>query len=133
LWSLVGVGLVVALFMRTDIDLTVAPVRNPTFVTMSDGTIRNTYDVRLRNKHGEDRPFKISVKGDPTLRIQLEGTPYASVTVPADSMKLQRVYVLAPKGSAPAESERVEIRLWVEDNSNGDRASKDTVFHGRKN
>nr|WP_319824762.1 cytochrome c oxidase accessory protein CcoG [Thalassovita sp.] len=133
LWSLVGVGLVVALFMRTEIDLTVAPVRNPTFVTLSDGSIRNTYDVRLRNKHGTDRPFRISVKGDPTLRLELEGTPYASVEVPADTMKLQRVYVIAPKGSTPAESERVDIRIWVEDNSTGDRAYKDTVFHGRKN
>ncbi len=133
LWALVGVGLVVALFMRTEIDLTVAPVRNPTFVTLSDGSIRNTYDVRLRNKHGEDRPFQISVKGDPTLRLELEGTPYAAVSVPADTMKLQRVYVIAPKGSKPADSERVDIRIWVEDNSTGDRAFKDSVFHGRKN
>jgi cytochrome c oxidase accessory protein FixG len=46
LWSAVGIGLVVALFIRSDIDVTVAPVRNPTFVTLSDGSIRNTYDVR---------------------------------------------------------------------------------------
>jgi polyferredoxin len=39
----------VALFIRSDIDVTVAPVRNPQFVTLSDGSIRNTYDVRLRN------------------------------------------------------------------------------------
>lgn len=133
LWALVGVGLVVALFIRSDIDLTVAPVRNPTYVTLSDGSIRNTYDVRLRNKHGEDRPFNISLKGDPTLRVQLEGTPYSSVKVPADSTYLQRVYVIAPKGSEPAESERVEFRLWVEDTASGDRAYKDTVFNGRAN
>lgn len=133
LWSLVGVGLVVALFMRTEIDLTVAPVRNPVFVTLSDGSIRNTYDVRLRNKHGEDRPFRISVKGDPALRVQLEGTPYATTDVPADTMKLQRVYVIAPKGSNPATHERTDIRIWVEDNSTGDRAYKDTVFHGKEN
>lgn len=133
LWSLVGVGLVVALFIRADIDLTVAPVRNPTFVTLSDGSIRNTYDVRLRNKHGEDRPFNISLKGDPALRVQLEGTPYTSVKVPADDTLLQRVYVVAPKGSEPAESERVEFRIWVEDIASGERAYKDTVFNGRAN
>ncbi|TKZ22123.1 cytochrome c oxidase accessory protein CcoG [Shimia litoralis] len=131
LWSLVGVGLVVALFIRSDIDLTVAPVRNPTFVTLSDGTIRNTYEVRLRNKHGDDRPFRISVKGDSSLRVQLEGTPYETVTVAADEMQLQRVYVLAPKGSVPAESPATEFRFWVEDVSNGDRVYKDTVFNGR--
>ena len=133
LWSLVGVLLVVALFLRTDIDMTVAPVRNPTFVTLSDGTIRNTYEIRLRNKHGEDRPFRISVKGDPTLRIDLEGTPYETVTVPADTMKLQRVYVLAPKGSLPADGEATDFRFWVEDVSNGDRVYKDTVFNGKAN
>lgn len=133
LWSLVGVGLVVALFIRPNIDLTVAPVRNPTFVTMSDGTIRNTYEVRLRNKHGEDRPFRVSVTGDATVRVSLEGTIYDSVIVPADSMKLQKVYLMAPPGSAPANSERVDVRIWVEDLSNGDRAFKDTIFNGRAN
>ncbi|SEQ02854.1 cytochrome c oxidase accessory protein CcoG [Thalassovita taeanensis] len=133
LWSLVGIGLVVALFIRPDIDLTVAPVRNPTFVTLSDGSVRNTYDVRLRNKHGEDRPFLISLKGDPALRVELEGTIYSSVTVPADSTHLQRVYVIAPKGSAPAEHRRTEFRIWVEDTASGERAYKDTVFNGRTN
>ena len=131
LWSLVGVLLTVALFMRTDIDLTVAPVRNPVFVTLSDGTIRNTYEVRLRNKHGDDRPFQITIKGDPSMTVALEGTDGDTVTVPADEMKLQRVYVLAPQGSAPAEGNRTDVRIWVEDATNGDRVYKDTVFNGK--
>ena len=49
------------LFIRPEIDVTVAPIRNPQYVTMSDGTIRNTYDIRLRNKHGDDRPFRYVV------------------------------------------------------------------------
>ncbi len=133
LWSLVGVGLVVALFMRSDIDLTVAPVRNPTFVTLSDGTIRNTYEVRLRNKHGEERPFQISVTGDDALEVSLEGVEGNVVTVPADEMKLQRVYVTAPPNSDAAHSERTDFRMWVEDTTNADRVYKDTVFNGKAN
>ena len=133
LWALVGVGLLVALFIRPEIDMTVAPVRNPTFVTMSDGSVRNTYEVRLRNKHGEARPFKLSVKGHPAIRLQLEGTPYATVDVGANAQRLQRVYLIAPPGSDPAEAERTEVRLWVEDLSNGDRAYTDTIFNGRAN
>ena len=37
LWAAVGIGLIVALFLRTEIDVNVTPVRNPTFVTLSDG------------------------------------------------------------------------------------------------
>ncbi|MDJ1006427.1 MAG: cytochrome c oxidase accessory protein CcoG [Paracoccaceae bacterium] len=131
LWSLVGIGLVVALFVRTDIDVNVAPIRNPQFVTLADGTIRNAYDVRLRNKHGEDRPFRISVKGDLALRVSLEGTVYDSVTVPANETLLQRVYVEAPRASDPAAMERTGFRFWIEDLANGERVWNDSVFHGR--
>ena len=130
LWSLVGVGLLVALFIRTDIDVTVAPVRNPTYVTLSDGSIRNTYDVRLLNKHGTARPFRITLKGDPALRVQLEGTVYEAVEVPANETLLQRVYVIAPPASPAAASERTAFRLWVEDMVNGERVHKDTTFNG---
>jgi cytochrome c oxidase accessory protein FixG len=133
LWALVGIGLVFALFIRPELDMTVAPVRNPTFVTLSDGSIRNTYDVRLLNKHGEDRPFRVSVSGHPALRVQLEGTPYETVDVPANETFLQRVYIVAAPGSDPAEDERTDIRFWVEDLTNGDRAYTDTLFNGRSN
>ena len=131
LWSLVGVGLVVALFIRSDIDLTVAPVRNPTYVTLSDGEIRNIYEVRLRNMKNEPTRFNFSVKGDPSLFVTLEGTPYTSVEVAPDEMKLQRVYVTAPQNSDPAAADRTEIRIWVEDTASGTRDYKDTVFNGR--
>jgi cytochrome c oxidase accessory protein FixG len=131
LWSIVGLGLIFALFVRPDLDLTVSPVRNPQFVTLSDGSVRNTYDIRLRNKHGDDRPFQIWVKGHPTLRVDLEGTVYNTTDVPANAQKLQRVYVIAPPGSMPSAAERTDFRFWIEDITNGDRAYNDTVFFGR--
>ncbi|MGB5557966.1 MAG: cytochrome c oxidase accessory protein CcoG [Paracoccaceae bacterium] len=130
LWSLVGFGLVFALFIRPEIDMTVAPVRNPTFVTLSDGSVRNTYDVRLRNKNGEDRPFHVSLTSDSVLRINLEGEDDLVVDVPADETLLQRVYVTAPDGSEAAVTDRTKFRLWVEDLQSGERTYNDTVFNG---
>ena len=130
LWSLVGIGLVVALFVRPDISMTVAPERNPVYVTLSDGTIRNTYDIRLRNKHGDDRRFRLSLRGPSELRVAVQGTPYESFVVPADTTDLVRVYVLAPPGSAAAEGERSEIRFWVEDLQSGERVHTDSTFIG---
>ncbi len=130
LWSVVGIGLTVALFLRQEIDLTVAPVRNPTFVTLSDGSIRNTYDVRLRNMNLEDRVFELSLTSDAALQIVLEGEDDLTVEVPANQMVLQRVYVVAPPGSAAAEANRTDFRLWVEDQTSTDRASRDTIFNG---
>ena len=133
LWAGVGVALVVALFLRTEIDVNVTPVRNPTFVTLSDGSIRNTYDLRLRNKHGEDRYFHISLTSEEVLRIDLEGTDELRVLVPANETLEQRVHVIAAPGSNAAISDRTALRLWIEDMGGTDRVSKDTVFNGKAN
>ncbi|MDX8351520.1 cytochrome c oxidase accessory protein CcoG [Cognatiyoonia sp. IB215182] len=131
LWGLIGIGLVFALFIRADIEMTVAAVRNPTFVTLSDGTIRNIYDIRLLNKHGEDREFHLSLRSDEILRIDLEGTALRSINVPANETYLQRVYVSARPGDPAASMDRVDLRFWVEDLVSGERAHKDAIFNGR--
>ena len=132
LWSAIGFGLVFALFIRAEIDMTVAPVRNPTFVTMSDGSIRNAYDVRLRNKHGDDREFHLSLTSDDILRINLEGTDRLVVTVPANESKFQRVYVTARRDDPAASAARTDLRFWVEDLISGERAYNNTIFNGRE-
>ena len=131
LWTLVGVGLLYALFIRSDIELTVSPVRNPTFVVLSDGTVRNIYDVRLRNKAGEARTFRLSLTSEDMLQIGLEGRDTLSVTVPADTTVLQRVYVSARADDPAASDDTTPLRLWVEDVTAQIRASKATTFNGR--
>ena len=132
LWSAIGVALVVLLFVRSPIDVTVSPIRNPTYVVLSDGTIRNTYDLRLMNMQNEDREFRITVTSEADLEVALEGIEGTSVTVPVDSTRLQRVYVLSPPGSAAASADSTSFRFWVEDEISGIRAYQDTVFNGRE-
>ncbi|TCM85758.1 cytochrome c oxidase accessory protein CcoG [Rhodovulum steppense] len=131
LWSAVGVGLMVALFVRSDIDLTVAPIRNPTFVTLSDGSIRNAYEVRVRNMQGEARDFAITVVPADVFKIEIEGAEGGTFTVAPDATELKRVYVIVPPGSAPATAQSTPMRLWLEDLAAAERAFNDTIFHGR--
>nr|WP_153748887.1 cytochrome c oxidase accessory protein CcoG [Rhodovulum strictum] len=131
LWSAVGIGLLVALFVRSDIDMTVAPVRNPTFVTLSDGSIRNAYEVRVRNMQGAPRDFAITVTPSDQFTIEIEGAEDGVFTVPPDVTELKRVYVIAPPGSAPATAQTTAMRLWLEDLAAAERAFNDTIFHGR--
>ncbi|MEZ5778746.1 MAG: cytochrome c oxidase accessory protein CcoG [Paracoccaceae bacterium] len=132
LWSLVGVAMIVALFIRSPIDVNITPVRNPLFVTLSDGSIRNAYEFRLHNKHGEDRPFNISLSPETPLQLQLEGIDGQTVTVPADETRTQRVYVTAAPGSEAAAAERTDLRVWIEDIKSADRIHVDTVFNGKE-
>ena len=111
--------------------MTVAPVRNPTFVTLSHGSIRNAYDIRLRNKHGEARDFRLSLGGTTGLQLRVEGAADPVVDVPADTSRLQRVYVIAPPQTAAAAAPRSDLRFWVEDLRSGERAYGDTIFNGK--
>jgi len=129
-WSLIGVALLWALFVRPELDVNVTQVRNPQFVTLSDGSLRNAYELRLRNKHGDDRPFSIQVTGDVSLITKLEGTDQETVIVPANETAQQRVYVVAPQGTDPTTAERTNVRFWIEDLVSGERVHQDSIFTG---
>ncbi len=130
LWAAVGVGLTLALFLRPDIDVNVTPVRNPTFVTLSDGAIRNTYDIRLRNLALEPRYFAFSVASAGPLSLSVEGGDHARVRVEASDTAQLRLYLTAPVGSDLARTERSDVRLWVQENGTAERIGVDTVFNG---
>jgi cytochrome c oxidase accessory protein FixG len=131
LWSLVGALLVVALFTRSDIELNVSPIRNPVYVTLSDGSVRNSYDIRIRNKLGEEHLFDVQVSSDADVSLSLQGTGSTTVEVPADSTGTIKVYVTAPAGSEAAIGGLTDIRIWVEDWVTSDRAYGNSVFNGK--
>ena len=130
LWSLVGVGLLLALVLRPGVEATIAPVRNPVFVTLSDGSIRNAYDLRIRNREGEARSIELSLSGDEDLLLTVEGADANVVRVPADTQGLQRIYVTAPADSTAARTARTEFDLSVRDARSGDTAHVATTFDG---
>jgi len=111
--------------------MNVTPVRNPTFVTLSDGAIRNSYDLRLLNKHGETRQFRLSLTSDAPMVLKLEAQDTLTVAVPANATTMLRAYVTAPAGSHAARQERTDLRLWAEDLGSTDRVHHDTVFNGK--
>jgi cytochrome c oxidase accessory protein FixG len=133
LWALVGLALVVALFIRTDIGLSVSPVRNPTFITLSDGSVRNAYDVRLRNMKGEDVVFTIAAEGSDDLQLKIEGIDGSAVTAQADGTTKIRLYLTSPKGSAYATSASSPVRITIESSEGDSSTFTDTVFNGKGN
>ena len=133
LWAGVGIGLVVALFLRSPIDVSVTPVRNPTYVTLSDGSIRNAYDLRLRNMQGADAQFTLAVTSDVLVGMSVEGSDTLTVTVPANETMQQRVYLTAAPDSDAATEDRSEVRIWVEEIGTTNRIHQDTVFNGKEN
>jgi cytochrome c oxidase accessory protein FixG len=96
----------VALVTRSDLDMTVLRDRNPLFVTLSDGTIRNGYEVKVLNKSHAERRFQLEVEGlaDPVLSAvglkDLQGGPLAFAVAP-DNLHALKVFVAADAAQVP--------------------------------
>ncbi|BAV63585.1 cytochrome c oxidase accessory protein CcoG [Sphingobium cloacae] len=106
-WSGIGVAMLFALGARTRVDISAQQDRNPIFVRLSDGTIRNAYTVKIRNMEARPRPMEVGVEGLPGAQLWTDATareqaaPTLSTTVPADSVAKLRVFVALP-GSGDA-------------------------------
>jgi polyferredoxin len=82
LWSLVGVVMLVGLLTRDRLDINVLPDRNPLYVTLSDGSIRNGYTIKILNMTTEPRTFEVAIDGLPARRC---GSRETTTTAPAPS------------------------------------------------
>lgn len=102
LWALVGLAMMFALGNRTRLDLTVGHDRNPLWVRMSDGDIRNAYTIKLRNMESRPRTIWLTLDGLDGARMWDSTDAEASAaqrlrfTVPADSVEQRRIYLRGP-------------------------------------
>lgn len=102
IWSAIGAGLLFALGTRAHIDLAVQKDRNPPFMLLSDGSVRNAWTLKLKNMEGRPRPMAVRLDGLPGAAMWSDamGREQASrelkLTVPADTVMPLRVYVVAP-------------------------------------
>ena len=107
IWGGIGGALLFALGVRSHTELTVAPDRNPPFMLLSDGSIRNSYTLKLRNMESRPREMEIAIEGVPDAAMWTDTIAYPdaaavqTVTVPADLVRQVRAYVAAPAGTVP--------------------------------
>lgn len=107
LWAGVGCGMLFALGTRTRIDLSISQERNPLWVRMSDGSIRNSYTIRIRNMENRPRRMEIGIAGLPGAVLWSDGGSRETagrsvrIAVAADQVARARLFVLAgPQGPA---------------------------------
>jgi polyferredoxin len=127
---LVSVIMLFTLITRSDLDVSILRDRNPLFVALSDGSIRNGYTVKIINKQHAFRHFTLQLEGLPDAGIDIVGTDAtaADLQVGPDSLESFRVFVTAPRGALAGSSN--DLRFLVIDHSDGKQVTYDTVFRG---
>jgi cytochrome c oxidase accessory protein FixG len=131
LWAAIGFAMLFALGARTRLDLSVQHDRNPVFVQLSDGMIRNNYTIKVRNMEARPRRVALIVTSlaDATIwtadATRTRNVRQITVDVPADSVQKVRLFVAAP--ARGEEREEFTIRAEAQD---GDRRgdSDEVVF-----
>ena len=119
-WSLVGLAILYGLLARDRLEVNVLHDRNPQFVVLSDGAIRNGYTVKLLNKIPEPRTIFVTLQGLRGAEMNVVGIDQPSdrsfaVEVDPDRLKTLRVFVRQPREQIASTSQ--EFRFVVEDKS----------------
>ena len=118
-WAAVGIAMLVTLVNRTQLDVNVVPDRNPLYVMLSDGSIRNGYTVKILNKKQEERTFRLSIGKLPGASMEMVGQDGVTaatfdITVEPDKLKAVKIYV-ATKDKDVVEDERTDFEFKVEE------------------
>lgn len=122
--GVVGIIMLAGLLSRSDTDVTVLRDRNPLFVTLSDGSVRNGYTVKILNKQRATRRFVVSAEGLVGAGLVVVANPGRSVSVGPDALRSVRVYVTAP-GKGPGVA---DMSLTVTDAESGAEFAHATTF-----
>ncbi len=132
--ALVAAIMLVALSNRSTLDVSVLADRNPLFVRLSDGSIRNGYQVKIVNKEHSERTYRVSIEGlDGAIltRAVLAGEANEIVVVEADKLENVRFFVSLPAERAQAlNGGEADFDFIITDLADGKTATKETTFRG---
>ena len=130
--ALVGAIMLVTLIGRSPLDVSVLRDRNPLFVALSGGAIRNGFTFKILNKHHEDRTFRFAVTGLEAAKVSIIGMPGAGahpmLTVGPDRLRSFRVFVTAPRRELAGQS--TPIRFVLTDTADGRAVHHDSTMRG---
>jgi polyferredoxin len=132
LFALVCAIMLFGLSQKTVLDVNVVADRNPLFVQLQDGGIRNGYTVRLMNKRQETRSFKLSIANMPEARISIVGIEGDAplLEVMPDDVRSVKAYVTIPREKAAQLPAATGIAFLVRDVADGTETRRDTNFRG---
>jgi cytochrome c oxidase accessory protein FixG len=128
-FAIVAAIMLGALLNRSELELNSQRDRNPNFVTLSDGSVRNGYNLKVVNKANEPRTLTLSIEGDPQIQTRLLGAPDNApmqLTVDADRTQDFVIYLTLPADAIDSPREEFEFR--VTDTRTGETATTPSMI-----
>lgn len=130
----IGFGMLFALTTRDQLGVNLLHDRNPLFVLLSDGSVRNGYDVKILNMTPEPRTVEVSLSGLAGGTMRLAGQqsdPVQTLTLEIDPDQVQpiRLYIHAAKENLTSIPQH--FQLVITDIEGGEIASTRAKFEAQ--
>lgn len=114
--ALVGTVLVASLSTRSFVELNILHDRNPLFVRLSDGSIRNGFTLKILNKAREERLYRLTLQGLPDANVDIIGQEPAQdgsfrLAAAADQVIKYRAFVSVPAGTSRTDTTPITFVL----------------------
>ncbi|MDO9223386.1 MAG: cytochrome c oxidase accessory protein CcoG [Caulobacter sp.] len=113
--SLVSAVMLWGFLQRSPVDLHVLRDRNPTFIRLHDGSIRNAYTLKVTNRSFEPQTYEVRFSGITPVTLKTPGeavsTDQLTVMVQPDQVRAMRVFVTAPPTVLSATSMPVKFSI----------------------
>lgn len=126
-----GLGVLYALVSRAPLDASVLADRNPLFVRLSNGDLRNGYTLKVLNKTNSPQTVQIALQGLEGGEVTLlghEGEANPPVEVAPDAVATVRAFVRLPQGDWKGNP--IDFDFTVSDPSRGLSVAVPTAFEG---
>ncbi len=119
------------LLTRSPVAIDVLRDRNPEYVQLSDGAVRNGYTLKLMNRSTHPTVFWVDFKGPKGAIVRAVGqssTNTLAVPLGADGQRSLRVFVTVPQDHDEHDLDHSSPATFVITSQDGRRAEKKTVF-----
>ncbi len=114
--------MILGLNTRDELGLHVDRDRNPNFVVLTDGSVRNTYTINVQNKTYDTRFLRLDVTGDTALQVQVLGVRGETVLeIGPDRTRLFQVFLTVPSEAALRHS--IPVTFTITDPATGEIAT----------
>ncbi len=127
----VAAVMVFALGTRSTLDVNVQHDRNPLFVRLTDGSVRNGYTVKILNKEHAAARFAIAFEGLPAHQVSIVGREpgeSAGIDVASDRLAAFRVFVSVP--AEALDGDATDITVVITEEGGGRTARTSSIFRG---
>jgi cytochrome c oxidase accessory protein FixG len=124
----------ISILERSRLEVSVLSERNPLYVRLADGSLRNGYTLKIENERPDAGVYAVTATGLDHALIHVaetEGPPVpaedgVTLAVRGDSIGTFRTYVQTPKIAG----HEVHFVFVVRNTATGETAHYDAIFHG---